>query len=389
MDDSADPGRARDTGSAASDEEAGFDIRDDFRRFSQRDDIFCRSFWDPEVRTHRSDMFYETYRTPKLTWRSVDGFTQRDYALRNASWHVTDIFAELRGDDDRREGFPGPVHRRPRGPGKHAAGGVSRGGGARDQARREDPGRRSGGDHRQRRAVALHACLQPRERAREAPGDLHRSRKRDRDRAVDGPGSPEHGALRAERDRDGSHLLPGHHRAARHRAVHHQSRLPGRGQHERLGAGHPARHQGRAGRVRPPRPPHHPRVRSPGAPRQGLHRHAARPRPARPVRREGDVRHLPRVHERLPREGHRRRRAVHRGPQPVEHPGHPQSGPRTPRSASVSGPTRTPTARSACASVRTTATIATCGVEYGAGWRALGSGAWRSGWTASAAAASA
>ena len=108
MDDSADPGRARDTGSAASDEEAGFDVRDDFRRFSQRDDIFCRSFWDPEVRTHRSDMFYETYRTPKLTWRSVDGFTQRDYALRNASWHVTDIFAELRGDDDRREGFLDP-----------------------------------------------------------------------------------------------------------------------------------------------------------------------------------------------------------------------------------------------------------------------------------------
>ena len=108
MDDSTDPGRARDTASPVSDEEAGFDIRDDFRRFSQRDDIFCRSFWDPEVRTHRSDMFYETYRTPKLTWRSVDGFTQREHALRNASWHVTDIFAELRDRDDRREGFLDP-----------------------------------------------------------------------------------------------------------------------------------------------------------------------------------------------------------------------------------------------------------------------------------------
>ena len=108
MDDSIDPGCAEDGGSGVPDEEAGFDIGEDFRRFSQRDDIFCRSFWDAEVRTDRSDMFYETYRTPKLTWRSVDGFTQRDYALRNASWHVTDIFAELRDGDDRREGFLDP-----------------------------------------------------------------------------------------------------------------------------------------------------------------------------------------------------------------------------------------------------------------------------------------
>ena len=94
--------------STASDRDAGFEVGEDFRRFSQKDDIFCRSFWDPDVRTHRSDMFYETYRTPRMQWRSVDGFTQRDYALRNASWHVTDIFAELKQDADRREGFLDP-----------------------------------------------------------------------------------------------------------------------------------------------------------------------------------------------------------------------------------------------------------------------------------------
>ena len=38
-------------------------------------------------------------------WRKAEGFTQRDYAVRNASWHVTDIFAELHEADDRREGF--------------------------------------------------------------------------------------------------------------------------------------------------------------------------------------------------------------------------------------------------------------------------------------------
>ncbi len=102
---------------AALDRDAGFEIGDDFTRFSQKDDIFCRSFWDPKVRSHRSDMFYETYRTPKLTWRKVDGFTQRDYALRNASWHVTDIFAEIRDGDDRREGFLDPYTAIREGPG--------------------------------------------------------------------------------------------------------------------------------------------------------------------------------------------------------------------------------------------------------------------------------
>ncbi len=101
-------GSAADPALAALDREAGFEIGGDFTRFSQKDDIFCRSFWDPRVRSHRSDMFYETYRTPKLTWRKADGFTQRDYALRNASWHVTDIFAEMRDGDDRREGFLDP-----------------------------------------------------------------------------------------------------------------------------------------------------------------------------------------------------------------------------------------------------------------------------------------
>jgi len=114
---STDPGPAHpalaghastDAAVAALDHEAGFEIGEDFTRFSQKDDIFCRSFWDPGVRSHRSDMFYETYRTPKLTWRKADGFTQRDYALRNASWHVTDIFAEMRDGDDRREGFLDP-----------------------------------------------------------------------------------------------------------------------------------------------------------------------------------------------------------------------------------------------------------------------------------------
>ncbi|MFT5434114.1 MAG: epoxyqueuosine reductase [Myxococcota bacterium] len=90
---------------AASDAEAGFDIGPDFERFHQKNDVFSRSFWDDEVRSGRSELFYETYRTPLKKWKNVDGFKQRDYAIRNASWHLPDIFAELKQDEDRREGF--------------------------------------------------------------------------------------------------------------------------------------------------------------------------------------------------------------------------------------------------------------------------------------------
>ncbi len=87
------------------DDREPFEVLPQFERFSQRDDVFCRSFWDPAVRSDRSDLFYDTYRKPLANWRKVDGFTQRDYALRNASWHVTDVFAELKEDEDRREGY--------------------------------------------------------------------------------------------------------------------------------------------------------------------------------------------------------------------------------------------------------------------------------------------
>lgn len=97
----------------ASDDEAGFEVLDGFRRFTQKNDIYSRAFWDAEVRSSRTDLFFETYRTPLREWKEVDGFRQKDYALRNASWHLPDIFAELKEDENRREGFLDPftVHR--------------------------------------------------------------------------------------------------------------------------------------------------------------------------------------------------------------------------------------------------------------------------------------
>jgi epoxyqueuosine reductase len=92
-----------------TDQPAGFRVLDDFERFSQVDDVFCRSFWDPEIRTDKSDLFYATYRKPLTSWRKANGFTQKDYALRNASWHVSDVFTEMYEDQGRRDGFQDPL----------------------------------------------------------------------------------------------------------------------------------------------------------------------------------------------------------------------------------------------------------------------------------------
>ena len=104
---------ARSRGSGQRDAEAGFHVLRDFERFNQKNDIYSRAFWDPEVRSQKTDRFFETYRTPLKEWKTADGFTQRDYALRNASWHLPDFFAELKEGQNRREGFQDPftVHR--------------------------------------------------------------------------------------------------------------------------------------------------------------------------------------------------------------------------------------------------------------------------------------
>ncbi len=93
-----------------SDDDAGFVIdSQSFRPFSQVNDVFSRSFWDERIRSDKSDTFYATYRRPLEVWRKARGFQRRDYALRNAAWHVTDVFAEMREDEDRRDGFLDPL----------------------------------------------------------------------------------------------------------------------------------------------------------------------------------------------------------------------------------------------------------------------------------------
>jgi ferredoxin len=88
------------------DELTGFKVTDSFARFSQRDEIYCRSEWDSDVQSDKASAFFQGYYMPNARSRKTDGFTQRDYALRNAAWHVTNILRDSKRESEgRKEGF--------------------------------------------------------------------------------------------------------------------------------------------------------------------------------------------------------------------------------------------------------------------------------------------
>lgn len=87
-----------------NDPAAGIETTQDFERFSQKNDIFTRAFWDKTVRTQKTDAFFASYRMEAIPRRG-DGFGQKDFALRNASWLISDIMADRFSSDGRREGF--------------------------------------------------------------------------------------------------------------------------------------------------------------------------------------------------------------------------------------------------------------------------------------------
>ena len=92
----------------SEDAAAGIELTDSFERFEQRNDIFTRAFWDPSVRSKQTAAFFASYRM-EATPRRGDGFSQRDFALRNASWLISDIVSNRSAEKGQREGFQAPV----------------------------------------------------------------------------------------------------------------------------------------------------------------------------------------------------------------------------------------------------------------------------------------
>lgn len=91
-----------------SDTLAGIETTPDFTRFRQRNDVFTRAFWDDRVRSKHTDAFFASYRVDARP-RKGEGFQPKDFALRNASWLISDIVSNRGGDSGRREGFQAPI----------------------------------------------------------------------------------------------------------------------------------------------------------------------------------------------------------------------------------------------------------------------------------------
>ncbi len=87
---------------------AGIDVTAEFEPFAQRNDVFTRAMWDESVQSKHTDGFFNSYRM-EATPRRGDGFTQRDFALRNASWLISDVMTDRHADQGRREGFQAPI----------------------------------------------------------------------------------------------------------------------------------------------------------------------------------------------------------------------------------------------------------------------------------------
>ncbi len=84
----------------------GFEVNERFERLSQKLDVFNRASWDEGIRSAKVREFFESYFTDLAKFRPVEGFTHRDFALRNASWYVADFTADMfEATDDRKEGF--------------------------------------------------------------------------------------------------------------------------------------------------------------------------------------------------------------------------------------------------------------------------------------------
>lgn len=89
---------------AQSDKIAGIETTADFRPFKQKNDLFTRAFWDKRIQSKKTDEFFSGHRVAANP-RKADGFKQRDMALRNASWSVSNMISSRKMDVGKREGF--------------------------------------------------------------------------------------------------------------------------------------------------------------------------------------------------------------------------------------------------------------------------------------------
>jgi len=93
------------------DELTDIEVKEQFEVFEQKFDIYCRSLWDPKIQNKKSDDFFAGYYMPYARARKTDGFSQRDYAFRNAAWHVNNVIRDIEKSGEFRKEKPDEVRK--------------------------------------------------------------------------------------------------------------------------------------------------------------------------------------------------------------------------------------------------------------------------------------
>lgn len=89
----------------AKDEACGFDILENFERFNQANDIYCRGQWDRRLRSEKVLNWFKGMFRPGIGARRTEGYTIKDFALRNAGWMGTNLAIQRSLHLGRADGF--------------------------------------------------------------------------------------------------------------------------------------------------------------------------------------------------------------------------------------------------------------------------------------------
>ena len=87
------------------DEFCGIEILDNFERFNQANDIYTRGQWDCRIRSEKVLNWFKGMFTPGIGVKNSEGFSAKDFALKNAGWMATNLIIQRGRKDDRTDGF--------------------------------------------------------------------------------------------------------------------------------------------------------------------------------------------------------------------------------------------------------------------------------------------
>lgn len=89
----------------ATNQKLNFEITDDFQRFNGCNTVFARVQWDKNIRSQKGIDYFKSLIGYPTKIKKTDGYQQKDFALRNASWVIANLMIERSLHLDRHDGF--------------------------------------------------------------------------------------------------------------------------------------------------------------------------------------------------------------------------------------------------------------------------------------------